>query len=132
MSQSKVFFRNELYSHYVVFADDYNRPSGETNINGIKINSTAAQAITNIVNDFMSTERVDVSLSGDGHTFTFASVTDSGVRMVTVERMGMIRMTTIIQGRISTLNCMSADDLHFECTGDFETIVMEVCKETWK
>lgn len=132
MPQSKVFFRNELYSHYVVYEADDNLPIVETNINGIKINSIAAQAISSIVNDYMSTKRVDVSMSGDGHTFTFASVTDSGVRMVTVERMGMIRMTTIIQGRISTLNCMSANDLHFECPGDFETIVMEVCKETWK
>ena len=132
MSQSKVFFRNELYSRYVVYEADDNLPIVETNIDGIKINSIAAKAISRIVNDYMSTKRVDVSMSGDGNTFAFAHITDTCVRMVTVERMGMIRMTSIVQGRISTFNYMSAEDIHFEWHGGFETIVMEVCKETWK
>lgn len=130
---NSVKFRHSAYDSYIEFSSEQKQPRAGLFLDrsryNIDINEAIAKAISGVIN-YENLEVVDICVNGS--SISFSHITDHGVVVVHVLRKGLesFAVTTVRDGFITTQEVETMDNIYIY-PGDFEVLIMEVCKDYW-
>lgn len=131
---NSIKFRHSAYSSHIEFSEASNLPRVGAFLDrsryNIDLNQAMVQAMTDIINNLNFNEVVDICVNGS--SISFHDIVDDGVITVLVVRNSLesFSVTTIRGGSIS-YDTVETLDGFFKRPDEFETLIMEVCKDYW-
>ena len=131
---NSIKFRHSAYSSYIEFSEESKLPRVGMFLDrsryNIDLNEAMVKAMTDIINNLNFNEVVDICVNGS--SISFHDIVDEGIVTVLVVRNGLESFSVITtRGGSISYDTVETLDGFFKRPDEFETLVMEVCKDYW-